>query len=405
MTERDAFEVRFHAAVRDYAGHIATDLDAVEFASRIASSAPRRHGVVSTVQWRGAAIPRRAWVPLLLAGLLGALVGGLLIAGAQPQRKLPAVLPPVGTTFTCPPGSTPDKPGPVDQARPVNPGLAAFDRRAGRLVALTAVGGGVETWTFDVCANTWTQMHPNREPSSLDWRPLVYDVDSDVTILISSGKVWTYDLQADAWSEKGVAPTDATPWVYDPRSGFVVAARYVTPADLWNYDVETDAWIPQANAPSDSNPPYVVYDASVDRIIAPGGLFDLRSGTWSTSGAEMPRIIAGYGWQAPKIVYDETAERTVVFGNGRMIAYDATADRWEILQQGSPVVYDDVVDLGPNRLSFQDGTFVAYDPVNGRLIGWYRRDADQEGFAAYDLASRQWTVLLEPGKGQATPQP
>jgi len=56
---------------------------------------------------------------------------------------------PVGAT--CPPGSTPDEPGPVDQARPLEADMGmAFDGRAGKLVAATSAGEAVETWTFDV---------------------------------------------------------------------------------------------------------------------------------------------------------------------------------------------------------------------------------------------------------------
>jgi hypothetical protein len=416
MIERDAFELRLHAAVRDYAGRISSELDSVELAHRIATKERRPHGLTGALGWRMATIPRRTWVLLLLAALVTAMAAAMLVVGSQPAPKLPSVLPPVGETFVCPSGSTPDEPGPVEQARPVSPRLTAFDRRAGKLVVLTAAGDGpestvgIETWAFDVCTNTWTQMHPSREPSSIEWRPLVYDINSDLTILVSSGKVWAYDLQTDTWSEKGVAPANATLWAYDPRSGLVVAACYDAPPDLWGYDVETETWTPirQRIGPSDSNPPYVVYDASVDRIIAPGAeasLFDLRAGTWSRSGAQMPSIIAGYGMQAPNIVYDEAARRTIVFGNGRIIAYDATADRWEILQQGSPVVYADGLDLRPDRPSFQDGKPVAYDPVNRRLIGWNSDDADQEWLAAYDLANHQLTVLVEPGNGQGAPSP
>ena len=207
--------------------------------------------------------------------------------------------------------------------------------------------------------------------------------------------MWAYDLQANTWSEKGVAPAGATPWAYDPRSGLVVAARYDTPADLWNYDVETDAWIPiRQTSASDSNPPYVAYDVSVDRIIVPEAetwLVDLRTGTWSDSGAETPLVIAGYGMQAAAIEYDEAAERTVVFGNDRLALYDATANRWEILGAAA---------LGrPDSLPVS----MVYDPVNRRLVGW-RWLAMAEipaDVIAFDLVTRDWTVLLEPGKGQS----
>ena len=142
-------------------------------------------------------------------------------AGTPPPRVAVAV----GPVPTCPPGSTPDTPGPVDQARPPSPTGMAFDRRTGRLVTLAGAGGAVETWTFDVCTNAWTQMHPNREPPP-DTGGLVYDVDSDVTIAVAYGpdfrgeRVWAYDLASDTWTENGrFAPIDARLRFYDPVSG------------------------------------------------------------------------------------------------------------------------------------------------------------------------------------------
>ena len=239
---------------------------------------------------RGAVVPRRAWALLLLAGLLAAVVGGTLIVGSQQSRRLPAVVPPVAPSvapsiapaFVCPPGSTPDKPGPVDQARPrlVGDGIAsmAFDRRAGRLVAL-ADGriGEADTWTFDVCTNTWTPMHPYRmHPKPLFRTSLVYDVDSDVTVALDdTSRMWAYDLGADTWTMKGVAPVNELRF-YDPVSGLIVAVgddgdEDTLGRELWSYDVETDTWtpIPQAN-PLTIGPHYsdFAYDASVDRLVA-----------------------------------------------------------------------------------------------------------------------------------------
>jgi hypothetical protein len=313
----------------------------------------------------------------------------------------PAVVPPVGQVFECPPGSNPDKPGPADQARPpVSPWASAFDRRAGRLVAVAIAGTVVETWTFDVCTNTWTRMHPDREPPEDGLGRLVYDVDSDLTIGIHepqgpdprTGRVWAYDLDADTWTEHGVAPTFDNGF-YDPGSGLVVAG---VQEDLWNYDVETDAWtpIPQATRWEGLGRSMYVYDASVDRIVVYGAvefladtrLFDLRTGTWSRSAAETPFIEGGGIWGGGHtIMYDEAAERTVIAGAFQWGAYDATTDQWEILfAKPSPAVgYP-----GP----------VAYDAVNRRLIVF---GTDQTGIpvggdiVAFDLVTREWTVLLE----------
>jgi hypothetical protein len=191
MTEIDVFERSLAGAFLHLADDVPGGVGAAAVAHRVALEHPRNRTTI--LRWRLSAVPRLAWALLLLAVLLAALVGGILVAGSQPPRKLLAVVPPVGQLFTCPPGSTPDKPGPVDQARPAEAAMEriVFDRRAGRLVALTSTADGLapETWTFDVCTNTWTQMHPDRELPDFVLQ-LVYDVDSDVTIGVASGRVW-----------------------------------------------------------------------------------------------------------------------------------------------------------------------------------------------------------------------
>jgi hypothetical protein len=143
-----------------------------------------------------------------------------------------------------------------------------------------------------------------------------------------------------------------------------------------------------------------VYDASADRMVGFAAtqsedgsgyetwLFDLRTGTWSRAGADTPNIKSLWGFNAypPAMVYDEVAERVVVFGvEGRMAAYDATEDRWEILMGDAPGGGR----LPPGPLS---GWWMgAYDPVNKRLVG----QGDADSTWAFDLATGQWTVLLE----------
>jgi hypothetical protein len=244
-------------------------------------------------------------------------------------------------------------------------------------------------------------MHPSREPSSFEWARLVYDVDSDLTIGVSSGHVWAYDLRANTWTLKGVAPTGAALWAYDPASGLVVAASSMRLTELWSYDVDTDSWtlIPQVNAPSHG---VFAYDASVDRIIAytraATWLFDIRTGTWSRSGAVPPEIISGMA--APNIVYDEEAERTVVFGNGQLATYDATADRWEILIDRD----DRPWEVPPWE---ELPLCMVHDRVNGRLVGCGYPEDDvvhqADVIQAFDVATRRWTLLL--GSGEVQPAP
>ena len=349
------------------------------------------------------------------------------------------MVPPVGQLFTCPPGSTPDKPGPVDQARPPENlwGMSGIRPPGRQVVALADILAGnevtgVETWTFDVCTNGWTRMHPNREPSS-SAGGLVYDVDSDMTILVTSREVWVYDLQADTWTLKGsVPPIDqsssihVTSWAYDPVTGLVVAVAAEIaaaaefegsrPPELWSYDVATDTWTPirqGGQAATGDRGVRFVYDASADRMVGFAAtqsddgsgyetwLFDLRTGAWSRAGADTPNIKCLYGFNVypPAMVYDEAAQRTVVFGfgglsrttgAGDMAAYDATEDRWEILMAPEPIWSPP----GPSSGWWMD----AYDPVNKRLVG--HRDADS--IWAFDLATGQWTVLLEARRPEGT---
>ena len=200
MADRDRFELDLAAALRTYLEEAPTEVRPTELARHFATDYPP--GRTSISLRRFAAIPRPAWVLLLGAALLAALLGGALLAGSQMQQKLPALVPPVvppketpsstpamtgpagtwnpilattrakpaPTAATCPPDTDPDTPGPADQDRPeagwAGNMAAAFDRHTGRIVYVDTLG---ETWTFDVCTNTWHRMNPSgeRRPGSM----------------------------------------------------------------------------------------------------------------------------------------------------------------------------------------------------------------------------------------------
>ena len=152
---------------------------------------------------------------------------------------------------------------------------------------------------------------------------LVYDVDSNLTITVLSGSVFVYDLSADSWTKKdGMAPPDAQLWAYDPVTGHVFAADRSDPPALWEYDVETDTWTPidQANGPT--HEAVFAYDTSIDRMVAytrgetayaETWLFDIRTGTWTKSGAGTPSVMVPMHL-THLIDFDEAAERTVIMG-------------------------------------------------------------------------------------------
>jgi hypothetical protein len=345
---------------------------------------------------------------------------------APTSARTPA--PSGGPVATCPPGSNPDEPGPVEQARPPTFEMSmAFDRAAGTIVALAADG----TWTFDVCTNTWT---PRRRPAPMPhfdlFRMLVYDAGARRTIYVTGDGVWTYDLASDTWTRRGDAPEADVLQVrlaYDPVGGRVVALELGAPGPtwsgrMWSYDASADAWQPVAQdeqlSAETGRQILLAYDQSVGQLVGYSQdgevrLFDLGTGTWSAPRAESPPFTYGTPMMNPfsfggEIAYDEAARRTVLFSNGAAIAYDARSDRWETLCGGS------IACAIPPEC--RTSPHMVYDPVNERLVVyggvfcagdyWYRVF---EGYGApdevlaFDLRTREWTVLVE--RSSARPAP
>ena len=81
----------------------------------------------------------------------------------------------------------------------------------------------------------------------------------------------------------------------------------------------------------------------------------------------------------------------MVGGNVRLAAYDATADRWQTVEFPDPDLWH--------------GVSLVYDPVNERLVvfpDYWAEWTDGtlvDDVLAFDLATHEWTVLLEPAKG------
>jgi hypothetical protein len=331
-----------------------------------------------------------------------------------PVAPLPVVVEPdgviVATTVakqtppiaTCPPGSNPNLPGPVDQARPLqgHDFLAAMDRQSGRVIAVDYPG--VDTWAFDVCTNTWTRVtrldsYPQAEPSAL-----VYDADSGLIVAIGAF-VDAYDADTNAWKRNGETPFgrdgDARA-VYDPVSGLIVA-RDIASSEMWAYNVDTDTWTPIRQGPisppgteqrieSDVSHNFFAqlhaYDADTDRIVlyltdnysSPGdweGLgtemtwtFDLRASEWTIEDTVTPELAVG-SWVSPpgKAAYDETARRTVITGVGVVGGYDSARHEWEILWENPPserAINESTWTGLHNRF----GDTIVYDPTNDRII-------------------------------------
>lgn len=369
----------------------------------------------------------RIGAAMLALVLAGSAIGLAVRAFQGVQREMPAA-----PVLECPPGA-PDEPGPFGQNRPRGDLMRmAFDRDSGRIVLFDVrLGEGpartwdFDVWTFDVCTNRWRRMQAvwDSEPLTRGfgpgWTQAVYDSDSDLTVAVGGGgAVFAYDLESDTLTQKGPSvPEPPFRLVYDPGTGLILAQSLSPDPEMWTYDVENDTWarVRQDGAPflgNSADHELLAYDGSVDRVVGylgdscsgcPEGdrtaVFDPRTGVWVHSYSDTPDVNAGWIASGGEVAYDEAAERTVVFGDGFMIAYDATADRWEALygepMQGSKFGY------GP---LYRLGHWMVYDPLNERLVvyggnyrtpdGWVKAD----DVWAFDLATNEWIQLLEPSE-------
>jgi len=230
---------------------------------------------------------------------------------------------PAPTAATCPEGSNPNAPGPIDQARPGegpwSNQAAVFDTRAGRIVYVDESG---ETWTFDVCTNIWRAMEPAFVPDAahLGEGQLVYDIDSDRTIAFGPRNVYAYDAAANTWTRRG-SPDGRDlrgSWTgagYDPVSGLVLVQ--FDDGMLVAYDVDTDTWteigtitepreVTHEGQTQTLGPPFLIgHVAETDRLVflgfngAPfqddGALINPRNG--SATPLEEPEggVVGGFG--------------------------------------------------------------------------------------------------------------
>jgi hypothetical protein len=321
---------------------------------------------------------------------------------------------------TCPAGSTPDRPGPATQSRPSQSrpksdpqwGMqAAMDQRAGRLVAVAfpeteefpTYGGGTligETWTFDVCTNTWTRMRPAGEPP-LGFRVrLVYDAYTDLTVAFPAGyfdpdngmteiAVSTYSLPTNTWTPlQPITAPDGfrgfTDVVDDPLSGQVFLFSAET-GDLWAYQVQTNTMtaVDQgATVPPDiisSEGQLVMRDRSTLQL----SIFDPTTNAWKTAS---PATDLGWMMRNSQLSYDPVADR-LVLTLAAPVNLAAAGQTWVFDPQAHTWTHQHAVPPGVLAWGTSFGT-ATFDTAAGRTVAF------SDGvLSTYDTATDEWTSV------------
>ncbi|MGI9610948.1 MAG: hypothetical protein ACR2NL_11715 [Acidimicrobiia bacterium] len=277
----------------------------------------------------------------------------------------------------CPTGTDSNVPGSLDQARPGegpwNNQAAVFDARAGRIVFVDENG---ETWTFDVCTNTWQAMGASFVGSTavrFGEGQLVYDVDSDRTIAFGPDAVHVYEAEANTWTGReppdGLDLSGAWPGaVYDPVSGLVLVQ--FADRTLLAYDVVGDSWteigivVEERQVTSEGQtqtvgPPFLVgYLEAADRLVylgfngapfqATGRLIDPRTGEATALDDPPGGVRGGFG----SFSYATGGDRAYTNGYG-LCRLEPNTSAWEC--------------VAPNAISTTPSAMV-YDPINDRVV-------------------------------------
>jgi hypothetical protein len=296
---------------------------------------------------------------------------------------------PAPPAASCPAGIDPNTPGPADQERPepgwVGNGAAAFDQHAGRIIYVDTLG---ETWAFDVCTNTWKNLHPAGAVLGDGVGGLVYDVDSDRIIALGE-TVNVYDPNENAWnpvSAAGESLLDFWPVggaVYDPTSGLVVVQHG---GIVKTYDVDTDRWTNVGTLSEDVGH-FLAYIQSLDRIFTGEMLVDPRTGE-ITKVTGLPCCIAGgFG----SLAYATSVDTAYVIKDDRRVC------------RFNPANLDWLCFGTPDHVESPYIVFAAMvgDPINQRLIlinsvfGDFWVNATDDVWAI-DLDSLEWNRLLAP---------
>lgn len=273
--------------------------------------------------------------------------------------RLPALALLAGLASTLSPPQAPAAP------RGLYSTAAAFDAARGRLVVFGGYGSGGysgETWEWD---GAWHRVVADG-PDPRNWPVMVFDSRRHRMVLF--GGDTRERLFGDTWAYDGKAWTKLADGGPDPRTGHGMA-----------YDPARDR--------------VVLFGGSTRRVdngapapsVGDTWEFDGRAWTKAADGGPAGRSLFG-------MAYDESLQRTVVFGGGRMTAMppppsDTLGDTWE--WDGKQWTRDTGAGPAP-----RDHVSMDYDRAGRRIVLAGGASQAEGSFAeAWQRAGPQWTRL------------
>ena len=166
-----------------------------------------------------------------------------------------------------------------------------------------------DTWILDLSTSTWTQLHPETQPSPRSDASIEYDPVNDVIVLYSGyllndthlQDTWIYSFKEENWIKQNPEYSPLGQYghymVYVESTGQLlvypghwsvftngVMVEHGFGGNIWEYDVIDDSWVEYVSGYS---PPgrywgSLVYDSSEDRLILFGGHGDVNfDDTWT----------------------------------------------------------------------------------------------------------------------------
>lgn len=254
-----------------------------------------------------------------------------------------------------------------------------------------------DLWSYDPATNTWTEVEYGTGPSGRFNHMMVYVPDRHQLFLFGGwsardriGDTWTYDIDANEWTQlhpqDSPYPRSDAAIAYDEANGVIVLFDgYCRDdrgrQDTWVYDFGEGNWIQMdpEESPKSQYGHYMIYDSQNRQMVMYGGhwsiwengrsishgysdgvwTYDYPSDTWTKvdTATSLPQRY----WHT--IAYDGDRGKMVVFGGSGATTpvlddtwlYDLSTNAWERLD----------TDVKPPE---RENSALVYDPVHEKLI-------------------------------------